>query len=114
MPLDMAELKSVLDVKQPYWVVRGFEFRNGRQWQQNAVVSIGGKGVVFERNLIREPEVRSVSLQIGDFGFDDDVMVVEGNYGPSPPAPSASAPPVIRGRLPREAGHPAEARSPAR
>ncbi len=68
---------------EPHWHVRGFEFRHGAQYQQQAQVTLGAPGLRFEHNLLREPEVRGLSLVL-TFPQTEAPMIVRGNWVLSP------------------------------
>lgn len=68
---------------QSHWHVRGFEFRHGAQYQQQAQVTLAAPGVRFEHNLLREAEVRGLSFVL-TFPQTEASMVARGNWVVSP------------------------------
>jgi len=61
--LDLAARGSALvDVQADHVHVRGFEVRDGAQFQQRAQVNLQGEGVLLEGCLIRHSEVKGISF----------------------------------------------------
>jgi hypothetical protein len=84
LALDLGVRKTLVELRQPHWTVRGFEIRHGTQYQQSAAVVLGAPGVVFEHNVVREPEVRCISLVTSAYANDAPPMVLRGNWLLSP------------------------------
>lgn len=84
LAIDMGARQKAGEFTRAHWHVSGLEFVHGRQWQQASLVSVGAPGVRFEHNLLREPEVRTLTLEINRYAHDDPMMVVRGNWMISP------------------------------
>ncbi len=83
LALELPARSVLATFNEPHWHVRGFEFRHGAQYQQQAQVTLGAPGIRFEHNLLREPEVRGLSLVL-TFPQTEAPMTVRGNWVLSP------------------------------
>ena len=62
--LDLSFAGRVLSVEGDFCRIRGVEFRHGAQFQQRALVGIGGEGNVVEFCQATEPMVKGFSLRL--------------------------------------------------
>jgi hypothetical protein len=81
---DMGVRTMLLRLDKPYWTVRGFEFRHGKQFQQGSAVELSAPGVVLEYCQITEPEVRGVTVNLSKMKRSDAAVTVRGNWIQSP------------------------------
>ena len=63
----------------PRGALRGFELRGGTQFQQRAQLSVSAPGCLVEGCLFSSPEVRGISVNLGNFNQDDPPIVIRGN-----------------------------------
>ncbi len=63
VPMDMAARGELVTIDADFVRFRGFEVRHGGQFQQRAQVKVHGEGVWIEGCLIRDSEVRGITVQ---------------------------------------------------
>ena len=82
--VDMAKRTLLVDLTGGHVHFRGFELRQGAQFQQRAQFNVSGAGSVVEGNLFIHPEVRGLSVKLQGFDQDDPPIHVINNVVISP------------------------------
>lgn len=78
--IGMGARNCLANLDQPFWTVRGFEFRHGRQFQQSALVQASAEGCTIEYCLVREPEVRGITAALQWLDQSKDPITLRGNW----------------------------------
>ena len=82
--IDMGKRERALSIEAPFWTVRGFELTHGSQYMQRALTEIKAHGVTLEHCLLRETEVRTLSVQLSNWDQGDAPATIRGNHFRSP------------------------------
>ena len=77
--VDMAKRTLLVELEGDFVHFRGFEIRQGAQFQQRAQNSVGGQGSVVEGNLFTSPEVRGISVWLQSMNQQDAPILVFNN-----------------------------------
>lgn len=78
--MDLAKRNLLVDLKSAFVHFRGFELRHGAQFQQRAQLSVEGEGCLVEGCLMRDSEVRGISVKLGGLDQRRAPIALRGNW----------------------------------